>query len=227
MYLYGVRFLVQIDAKTLVHQLNQPASDLPGSVVNRWLAWIRKFSFEIKHVAGKRHGGPDRLSRRRRSVEDSEEEEGVEELEEEMDADLAVNKVDSEEEGDNEDEIEEDDDQAMPDEIKKVTRYLTTLQRPGNMTNKQFDSFRQYALRFLVEEGQLFRRAKLGMPPKRVIWDQNEQKDIMSQLHDESGHRGKKGSYEKVALRYWWKGLYGDVEKWVKTCEECQKRSPI
>jgi len=146
MYLYGVRFLVEIDAMTLVHQLNQPASDLPGSVVNRWLAWIRMFSFEIKHVAGKRHRGPDGLSRRRRSVEDSDEEEGVEELEEEMDADLAVNEVDSEEEGNNEDEIEEDDDQAMPDEIKKVTRYLTTLQRPANMTDKQFDSFRQYAL---------------------------------------------------------------------------------
>jgi len=73
-------------------------------------------------------------------------EEGVEDLEEEMDANLAVNEVDSEEEEDNEDEIEEDDDQAMPDEIKKVTRYLTTLQRPANMTDKQFDSFRQYAL---------------------------------------------------------------------------------
>jgi len=160
------------------------------------------FSFEIKHIAGKRHGGLDGLSRRRRSVEDSDEEEGVEKLEEEMDADLAVNEVDSEEEGDNEDEIEEDEDQAMPDEIKKVTRYLTTFQRLANMTDKQFDSFRQYALQFLVEEGQLFRRAKPGMPPRRVIWDQNEQKDIMSQLHDESGYRGKKGSYEKVALRY-------------------------
>jgi len=95
------------------------------------------------------------------------------------------------------------------------------------MMGKQFDSFRQCALRFLVEEGQLFRRAKPGMPPRRVIWDQNKQKDIMSQLHDESGHRGKQGSYEKVVLRYWWKGLYRDVEKWVKTYKECQKRSPI
>jgi len=59
MYLYGDRFLVEIDAKTLVHQPNQPALDLPGLVVNRWLAWIKMFSFEIKHVAGKRHGGPD------------------------------------------------------------------------------------------------------------------------------------------------------------------------
>ena len=64
-----------------------------------------------------------------------------------------------------------------------------------------------------LEEGQLFRRAKPGMAPRKVIWDHNEQKDIMGQLHDESGHRGKKRSYEKVALRYWWKGLYRDIEK--------------
>ena len=36
--LYGVIFLREIDARTLVHQLNQPASDLPGCIVNRWLA---------------------------------------------------------------------------------------------------------------------------------------------------------------------------------------------
>ena len=74
-YLYGVRFLVEIDAKTLVYQLNQPATDLPGSVVNRWLAWIRLFDFELKHVSGTKHGGPDSLSRRPRGVDDLESEE--------------------------------------------------------------------------------------------------------------------------------------------------------
>ena len=39
-YLYGVRFLVEIDAHTLVHQLNQPTSDLPGMVVGRWIDYI-------------------------------------------------------------------------------------------------------------------------------------------------------------------------------------------
>ena len=32
-YLYGVRFLLEIDAKMPFHQLNQPASDLPVSVI--------------------------------------------------------------------------------------------------------------------------------------------------------------------------------------------------
>ena len=45
-------------------------------------------------------------------------------------------------------------------------------------------------------------------------------------MHDRRGHRGKKGTYTKVALRYWWKGLYRDVDKWVKTCRECLFRAP-
>jgi len=39
-YVYGVRFLVETDANTLVHQLNLPANDLPGALVTRWIAWI-------------------------------------------------------------------------------------------------------------------------------------------------------------------------------------------
>ena len=32
-WLYGVRFTVEIDAKTLLHQLNLPIVDLPGAMV--------------------------------------------------------------------------------------------------------------------------------------------------------------------------------------------------
>jgi len=120
--------------------------------------------------------------------------------------------------------VENDD---VTDELRRIKRYLLTLGRPDGMTDKAFRGFVRYATEFLVNERLLFRRAKLNMPPRRVIWDRNDQNNIIQQLHDESGHRGKKGIYQKIALRYWWKGLYRDVEKCVKTCEECQKRSPI
>ena len=63
-YLFWVQFLIEIDARTLVHQMNQPTSDLPWDIVGHWLAYIRLFSFDIKHVAGVKHKGPDALSRR-------------------------------------------------------------------------------------------------------------------------------------------------------------------
>ena len=86
------------------------------------------------------------------------------------------------------------------------------------MTDKQFDSFKQYALCFLVINGLLFRRTKANIASKHVIWNPQEQQQIIRQLHDESGHHATKTMYKKIALRYWWKGLYRDVEKWVKTC---------
>jgi hypothetical protein len=63
-YVYSVQFLVEIDARTLVHQLNQPTSDLSGAIVGRWLAYIRLFTFDINHVPGTKRKRPDDLSRR-------------------------------------------------------------------------------------------------------------------------------------------------------------------
>ena len=37
-YLYGVCFIVEIDANTLVVQLNRTATNLPGALIIRWLA---------------------------------------------------------------------------------------------------------------------------------------------------------------------------------------------
>ena len=95
--------MIEIDARTLVHQLNQPTSDLPVAVVGRWLAYIRLFSFDIKHVAGVKHKGPDAVSRRPGTEEALRElaeggEEAVRRLEEFVDGELDVMWVSEEEE---------------------------------------------------------------------------------------------------------------------------------
>jgi len=126
--------------------------------------------------------------------DDSEDEDDNNELEEVMDA---VSEL----------EDEEDRNDDMPNDLMRVKRYLSTLRRLDGITDRAFGALRGYTTEFLVNEGLLFRRAKLNMPPRKVIWDKNEQSSIIQQMHDESGHRGKKGTYQKVALRYWWKGL--------------------
>jgi hypothetical protein len=59
---YAVRFLMETDANRLVHQLNLPANDQPGALVTRWIMWIQLFNFDVKHIPGRLHGGPDGLS---------------------------------------------------------------------------------------------------------------------------------------------------------------------
>ncbi|KAJ5636868.1 uncharacterized protein N7484_010181 [Penicillium longicatenatum] len=81
-WLYGVHFTLEIDAKTLATQLNRSATDLPGALVTSWLAWIRLFDFEVKHVPGDRHGAADGLSRRPHIKEEIAEQETEEDVDE-------------------------------------------------------------------------------------------------------------------------------------------------
>src|SRR5436853_1699 len=53
-----------MDANVLVVQLNWLAIDLLGSLVTRWIAYIRLFDFEVCHVSRHKHIVVDRLSRR-------------------------------------------------------------------------------------------------------------------------------------------------------------------
>ena len=86
-YVYGVRFLVETDANTLVHQLNLPANDLPGALITRWMAWTRLFDFDVNHIPGRLNGRPDALSRRP-PEEGENEAEGEDDLEETIEASL-------------------------------------------------------------------------------------------------------------------------------------------
>lgn len=39
-WIYGIHFVVETDARTLVDQLNRSATDLPGALITRWLALL-------------------------------------------------------------------------------------------------------------------------------------------------------------------------------------------
>ena len=208
--------------KTLVHQLNQPASDLPGLVVNRWLAWIRLFDFELRHMSGSKHGGPDLLSRCLRGDDDSESDK--EDVEDAMDTHLAAlrggaerdndeqveaAKEDEEVNGENEheraigDDVPENDtpendasendvpENVMPEDFCNVIRYLTTFKRPEELTRKQYLQFQRFATKFLLQDGILFRRTRPNILPKWVVWNLEDRNSIISELHDESRHRGR------------------------------------
>ena len=71
-WLYGTHFILETDANTLVAQLNRAATDLPGALVTRWIAWIQLFDFEVRHIKGNKNTAADGLSRRPLQSDDSE-----------------------------------------------------------------------------------------------------------------------------------------------------------
>src|SRR5881394_442198 len=72
-YLVGAPNLqVKVDAKYIKGMLNNPDIQL-NAAINRWIAAILLFDFELVHVPADRHAGADGLSRRPRADEDEEE----------------------------------------------------------------------------------------------------------------------------------------------------------
>ena len=74
----------------------------------------------------------------------------------------------------------------------------------------------------------MFKRSrKHGSPPRRVIGKPEQRLEILRELHDETGHRGRQETYDQMHRRYQWKEMYNDVVNYVKSCEECQRRSRV
>ena len=61
-----MRFIIEIDVNTLIAQLNCSVADLLEILMIRWLAWIRLFNFNVRHVLDKKHIAADELSRKLR-----------------------------------------------------------------------------------------------------------------------------------------------------------------
>ena len=112
------------------------------------------------------------------------------------------------------------------DKSERIAAFLTSLQKPVGLNRKEFRAFKSEALRYQVQDGQLYRRNSKNVPSRRVIDSDERKLEILKQLHDESGHRGREGTYRRIANRYWWEQLHDDIKGYVRSCEECQKRDP-
>ena len=221
-WLYGVKFILETDANVLVAQLNRSGTDLPGALVTRWIAWIQLFDFEVRHIPGRKHTAADGLSRRPHTKADLAEAEAEPDIDEFILAELNCLRVSP---------ISVDEpipilQEGYTELSRKIATYLTTLRRPADMTIKEFNAFKKRALKFKVQDNHLFRRNSKNVPMRRVVDNLVERQNILQQLHDESGHKGREGTYRRVADRYWWENLHSEVKAYVQSCQECQRRDP-
>src|SRR6266496_130129 len=58
------------------------------------------------------------------------------------------------------------------------------------------------------------------------ILKEDERESVMFMIHNhETGaHFGVEATYNKIAGRYYWKGMYEDIRKYVRYCDTCQRR---
>jgi hypothetical protein len=59
----------------------------------------------------------------------------------------------------------------------------------------------------------------------QVVVPVNLRRQILSEYHDSlvgGGHQGFDRTYYAIKSKYYWSGMYADVDKYVKQCKECQ-----
>ncbi|GBG72364.1 hypothetical protein CBR_g11942 [Chara braunii] len=209
-YIYGRRFVLRVDPMAVAAVLQKDFS-LTDPTITRWLMHIRMFDYVVERISGAKNSVADGLSRIPLDDGNLGSPSGVDKF---LQMEIGSLKVEPSA-GRTPLFLEN----LYTGKYHQIGRYLMG---EAEMDNKVRKETQQYCLR----AGHLFKRPPKNGMPMRVVCDEDEQRDIIAELHDDvvGGHRGVKGTFKKVRNLYWWDGLYRDVESYCLTCVECQKR---
>ncbi|KAL3702114.1 hypothetical protein R1sor_020136 [Riccia sorocarpa] len=181
----------------------------------RWIAYVRNFNPQLKHIAGKKNVVADMLSRAR-----YEEEEEMVEEEERREAWCQVSVS----------EVLPFREYLYSGRLHDIGFYLSSLEKREDWSDAEFKKIRQKAYGFLLREGYLWKRPKRRDGEfLRVVDDEDTKLELLKECHEAlwTGHRGVLATYMKLKERYWWKGMYSDVDKFVGSCLHCQFYSKV
>ena len=239
-YISGLKnLIVEVDASSIEGMLDNP--DLqPSAIVNRWISNIKGYDFELRHVPAQKHQGPDALSRRRFTSDD---ETSCEDSEDEPEDDLVPipqNSLPSslltpssgstfEEASTPSTKVKAVCVASAPhtvtdEDLEDILRYLVTGDMPGVKSAREHAQFKRKADPFYLQEAHMYRHQP-GHPPQVVIFRKDRRKEILHEMHEESGHHGVWAVGQQVSLRYYWPGMKAQIKHHVRSCHTCQLRS--
>lgn len=236
------KLIVEVDAKYIKGMINNP--DLqPNATINRWIAGILLFDFELVHVPASKHQGPDGLSRRRQAPQDEEDTESDQEewldrsysfllrnaeclalSDSAMYAQESLREESQATEAVLTDEFPVSDSTALRNKrLHLVQSFLKRPVRPDGQSDADFTAFVKYASNFFLKGDRLWRKRPDGrhqlvpVPEKRI--------GLIKHIHDDLGHKGVYSVRIRALDRFWWPSLELDIKWYIKTCHECQIRS--
>ena len=250
LFTIGVRkLIVEMDAKFIKGMLNNPTLH-PNDAINRWIAAILLFDFELVHVPAEKHTRADGLSRRPRDSNDPDLDD-PEELEDWIDTHSGffiemhsrqspydpapslsfVLHAAAPPPSSSSNDSESDPPTVIPRSVKAIERdqrldvvrqFLTTLERPPDLSDEKYRQFMRQAMDYFVTDGKLFRKNRDNGP--QLVPDLDDRLPLIQYAHDNLGHKGVFATTRNLLVRFWWPHLNEDVRWYTKTCHECQLR---
>ena len=77
---------------------------------------------------------------------------------------------------------------------------------------------------FEIKDGILYRIGSKERLLRVLKEDELDSVIFMTHNHPTGGHFGKDATFNKINTRFWWKGMYKDIEEYIRTCDSCQRR---
>lgn len=203
-YLYGRKFYVHTDHSALKWLMS--LQDPTGRIA-RWSLLIQQFDFEILHRPGTFNGNADGLSRRSY---------GKCSLNALSSVGLQLDQISTHQRKDPEigeiiDYLQND---FLPEDNARAKRVL--LSEDVYFVDENLLLFH---LDSRGRKGYKEIHAQLVLPPPLRY-------DVLVHAHDDltGGHLGTSKTYEKLKDRFYWPGMYKDIEHWVLSCIDCATR---
>ena len=198
-FLYGRHFTIITDHQPLTYL--RTMKDPKGKFA-RWLNELSTYEFDVRYKPGKNHGDADALSRRSYVTI------GATTILDDQKAVCLAQQSDS--------------------VIKRVMEQLCTDERPnyhGDWTTGPLAAFRRVWHQLEIRNGVLVRHGAQGQI--KLVVPKSLFNDVLHSIHDvsTSGHFGIGKTFDRLRQRFYWPGYAAAVEKYVKSCEICQRRN--
>ena len=254
LYTIGVKkFVVEMDAKFIKGMINNPTLH-PNDAINRWIAVILLFDFDLVHVPADKHTGADGLSRRPRAPEDPSFED-PDELEGWIDTNagfyiesstpplacdpaptfafldtVSVFNVSTPTPADPlapdpTDELQiPRSDRAIRREAR-IDQVRVFLHTLERPPDLLDEEYHQF-IRYATDYFLLGDKMfrKAHGKATQQVPDQSSRLRLIAYAHDTLGHKGVYATTRNLLVRFWWPHLTDDVRWYIRTCHECQVR---
>jgi hypothetical protein len=167
-YLYDCKFILKIDARVLIDQLNRSSTNLSSALITHWIAWIRLFDFDVRHVSEDKHTAIDDLFKKLSSSVNIAEIEIEENINDWIKAQMNCVRVYFITDSKSSLEV------SYSKKSQNIAAYLTILRKSSDMTAKKFNIFKKKVLKYKVQNKHLFRLNSKNVSLRRVIDDSEE-----------------------------------------------------
>lgn len=118
------------------------------------------------------------------------------------------------------------------DILGSIIHHARTIQNDSEATKLKESIVKGEDDRFVVKDGIIF-FIDDKLPEEyneRIYVPESNRKGLLYLAHDDivlGGHLGVKKTHRKL-IRYWWPGIYRDVERYVQSCHRCQEfKNPV